>query len=258
MTSIERRNYQIAVIVSIAFHGILIFIFFLKSMEPKPITLETYPVGMVELAQNTGSLRTQPAVITGISSDNRKNPNKGETKPSQPKKSQPEKPSSEIPLQNKKMQEGTHGVKSQVTEPSGDKEPDKPGVVKSKDTQGKPVGSDGNDTKGPTVDEPISFGSGEGMVSRLGPPPPYPKNAMNEGKEGEVAVRILVHANGDLEKVLLRKSSGDARLDKTTINTITRDWQFKPVSKDYYIDLAFIFNLQSGVTFRFIKSETGK
>lgn len=258
MTSIERRNYRIAVIVSVAFHGILFLILFLKSMEPKPITLETYPVGMVELAQSTGGFRTQPAVITGISSDNRKNPDKRETKPSQPKKSQPVKPASEIPLPNQKMQAGTHGEKSQVTEPSGDKETTEPGTDKTKKTQGTSGSNGGDDTKTPTIDEPISFGSGEGMVSRLGPPPPYPKNAMNEGKEGEVTVRIMVHANGNLDKVLLLKSSGDSRLDKTTISAITRDWRFKPVSKDYFIDLAFIFNLKSGVTVKFIKSETGK
>lgn len=81
---------------------------------------------------------------------------------------------------------------------------------------------------------------------------------MNEGKEGEVTVRILVLASGSLDKVMLLQSSGDSRLDKVTVNSITQGWRFKPVTKDYYIDLIFVFNLQSGVTVKFVKSETGK
>ncbi len=98
---------------------------------------------------------------------------------------------------------------------------------------------------------PIGFGTGA-KLTVLGPPPAYPKNALNEGKEGKVRVRILVHANGALEKIQLLDSSGDARLDNIVLNQIRRNWKFAPTSVDYFIDLGFIFNArkaQVGVSF---------
>jgi TonB family protein len=258
MTGMERRNYRVAVIVSIIFHAILFFTYFPEIIHPKPVALETYPVGMVELARGSGGFDVHPVGITGIPDNENGNTNRTkETKanPHKPQPNKPDQPSSDIPVKNLKNKEETRKVNPKTVEPSGETGSTAPGAGDNHPGPGAPgAGDQGTSTDGQST----GFGSGEGMVSRLGPPPPYPKNAMNEGKEGEVAVRILVLANGSLDKVMLLKSSGDSRLDKITITSITRDWQFKPVTKDYFIDLIFVFNLKSGVTVKFIKSETGK
>jgi TonB family protein len=256
MTGIERRNYRIAVIVSIVFHAILFFAYFPEIINTKPVVLETYPVGMVELAQGSGGMDIHPVKVIGIPGAKNGNVNKAEANPRQPQPDKPDPPSSAIPVNHlKNNKEGTQKVNPKVTEPAEKTGFTRPGAAENHQTPGTP----GGDDKGGSAEgQPMGFGSGEGMVSRLGPPPPYPKNAMNEGKEGEVAVRVLVLANGSLDKVVLLHSSGDSRLDKITITSITQGWQFKPVTKDYFIDLIFVFDLQSGVTVKFIKAETGK
>lgn len=254
MTSIERHNYQIAVIVSLVFHGMLLLAFFL--LEPKPVALDSYPVGMVEVGRDPDNLPPRPDAITGVSQDSPKNTGNGNPK-SDSSKPGTMKHSSEKPLQQQKTNEGITGEKPRTGDPMEDKPTIEPKTETSQIKPGEP-GNNSNETKTPPVEEPISFGSGEAMVARLGTLPPYPKNAMNEGKEGEVTVRILVQSSGNLDKVLLLHSSGDSRLDNTTINSITRNWLFKPAAKDYLIDLVFGFNLKSGVTVKFIRSETRK
>lgn len=253
MTGIERHNYQTAVVVSIIFHAILFLVYFPEINKPKPVTLETYPVGMVELAQGSGGMNARSAGVTGISGDKNKNTNKTEVNPHKSQTNKPTQSSMEIPDKNLKTKEGTREVRPKINELPGKVGTDGPGAGEILE---KPGGTGGNGEGGSPDSQSMGFGSGEGMVSRLGPPPPYPKNAMNEGKEGEVAVRVLVLSNGNLDKVVLLKSAGDSRLDKATITSITQNWQFKPVTKDYFIDLIFVFDLQSGITVKFVKSET--
>ena len=100
------------------------------------------------------------------------------------------------------------------------------------------------------------MGTGEGMVAESGAPPSYPKNAMNEGVEGEVKIQILVRSNGSLEDVLLSHKSGDSRLDRMVVNTFRQNWHFKPSLQNYYIDLSVSFKLKSGIIIKFINSET--
>ncbi|MGE5606920.1 MAG: TonB family protein [Bacteroidota bacterium] len=102
---------------------------------------------------------------------------------------------------------------------------------------------------------PISLGDGAGMVIGFGQVPNYPKNAENEGVEGQVLVRVLVKMDGTLESAELTKSSGDSRLDKAAVNSLKREWLFKPNTEDYYIEIMFSF-ADSNVQYKLIKSET--
>jgi TonB family protein len=245
----ERGNYMIAALMSLTLHCLLLFLFLPGYWSAKPAGLETYPVGLVEIAAGSpdGSNGmmvslpegTEPAPPAAIHNPGGEQPDKGKTvvKPNVNPKPPPE---DAIVLPKKEglaIADDPNKKPTQAVTKTGGKE-----------------GPGGNGTSG--TGKPLGFGSGEGMVTVLGPLPPYPKNAMNEGKEGEVTVRILVKADGGLEQINLIKSSGDLRLDKVTVSTIERTWKFKPVTKDYYIDLLFNFNIQSGVTRKFINSES--
>ena len=94
------------------------------------------------------------------------------------------------------------------------------------------------------------------MIANRGSMPSYPKNAMNEGVEGRVEIQVLVSAAGQLEQVIVVESSGDPRLDKVAINSLARQWGFKSGNDKYYINLVFSFEIKSGVSVQFIKSET--
>lgn len=100
----------------------------------------------------------------------------------------------------------------------------------------------------------ISLGSGAGMISGFGEAPYYPKNALNEEVEGEALVRVLIKIDGTLEQVDLIKSSGDSRLDRAAVNSLKRDWVFKPNTDNYYIDISFLFVVKSGVEYKLVKS----
>jgi protein TonB len=94
------------------------------------------------------------------------------------------------------------------------------------------------------------------MVLNQGTLPRYPKNAMNEGVEGEVKVRVFVDVGGGLEKADLLETSGDFRLDKVTVSSLERGWKFKPETEKYYIDLVFSFRIKTGISILFVNSET--
>ncbi len=88
---------------------------------------------------------------------------------------------------------------------------------------------------------PISLGDGSGMVLGFGQKPSYPKNADNEGVEGEVLIRVLLRKDGTIEKVEFKKRSGDSRLDNAAKDSLTREWLFRPNTEDYFIEILFSF-----------------
>jgi TonB family protein len=248
MNLTERGNYMIALLISLAFHFFILFLFMPGYMTSKPTSLETFPVGLVEIAAGEpdgsngmmGSLpeETVPVPPAAINKPRGEQPDKGKmvVKPNVNPKQPPE---DAIVLPKKE------GIA--IAEEPG-KKPAHGGIPTG--------GAEGTgDTGTSSTGKPMGFGSGEGMVTVLGPLPPYPKNAMNEGKEGEVTVRVLVMADGSLEQVIITKTSGDSRLDKAADSAIRRTWKFKPVTKDYYIDLVFSFSIRSGVTLKFLNSE---
>lgn len=103
---------------------------------------------------------------------------------------------------------------------------------------------------------PISLGDGSGMVIGFGQPPYYPKNAENEGVEGEVLVRVLIKKDGTVENTEIKKKSGDSRLDNAAVNSLRREWIFKPNTEDYYIDILFSFTMDSRPSYKLVNSAT--
>lgn len=61
-------------------------------------------------------------------------------------------------------------------------------------------------------------------------PPPYPATARRSGQQGRVLLRVRVSAAGAAEEVLVRESSGHARLDEAARDTVRR-WRFVPARR---------------------------
>jgi TonB family protein len=251
MTRTEWRNYKIALVLSIVLHLIILLAYFPAHPFPRNIFLETIPVGMVEIPAGS-SLSGPPAAEIAS------NPGSDDSPPVLPdtgatvlKSNQPE-PKEKDSL---KVKPTSTPKVTQTSKPASDVKPgQKPGIQDGTPGSGETGTGGGN---GGTRNGPTGFGTGEGQVLRLGRMPAYPKGAMNEGKEGDVGVRLLVGAGGALEKIELIQPSVDERFDKAVIYVIQNDWQFKPESQNYYIDLVFSFSIKNGVcSVKFIHSET--
>jgi protein TonB len=62
------------------------------------------------------------------------------------------------------------------------------------------------------------------------PPPRYPAKLEAEGISGMVVVNIVVDADGEVEDVVVRKSTHSA-FEKPAMDAV-RKWRFKPARKD--------------------------
>lgn len=62
------------------------------------------------------------------------------------------------------------------------------------------------------------------------PPPSYPPQSRELGEQGKVLLRVLVNADGDVEQVNLRKSSGYQRLDQAAQDSV-KQWRFVPAKR---------------------------
>ncbi len=242
----ERNNYIIALMFSLAFHALLLVLFVSGYLTSQVNELETFPVGMVEIAKGSpdGGLG-----MAGLSPEE-----SGNTPviPDAPAQKNQEKDKSAVKPQilPKASAENT------VLIPK--KEKSEPLAVPGEN--GNPAGSgstgdQGTGGSGGGAGKPLGFGSGEGMVTVLGPKPSYPKSAMNEGIEGNVALRIWVKADGNLEDIQASPSATDSRLVNAAVLSIKRAWKFKPVTQNYYIDLVFSFH-DSEVTMKFVNAES--
>jgi protein TonB len=244
MTKTERRNYQIAVLGSILIHGMIMLICVPEFLFHPGVTLKTYPVGMVELLPGSGLPGTKPPgeinhpvgqTFQPVAKTN-----------GQPKKNDLVKqPLKDLPKTNPNSQAVSE---LNIKLPKSTALPLPTSAGNGPQTE-LAVGNIASQSPVP----PYGLGNGEGKVFRLGALPLYPKNALNEGIEGEVILRILVLQDGGLERVDVLESSGDVRLDKASFQAINR-WQFKPESRNYYIDLGFVFRIKAGVTVRFINA----
>jgi protein TonB len=62
------------------------------------------------------------------------------------------------------------------------------------------------------------------------PAPAYPALSRRLGEQGRVILRVLVNAQGGADDVLVRTSSGHARLDDMALDTVRR-WRFVPAKR---------------------------
>ncbi|GJL63561.1 MAG: hypothetical protein NPIRA04_22150 [Nitrospirales bacterium] len=77
--------------------------------------------------------------------------------------------------------------------------------------------------------------------------PVYPRVAKEEGWEGIVLLRVLVHSSGMPGKVTIQKSSGYKVLDEAAIDAI-RQWRFAPAKDgnfaiEKHVDVPLKFGL---------------
>lgn len=239
MTSIERRNYKVAVIYSLVFHALLILVINPGIIPQKSEEIEAIGVGLFELP-SSGPAEQESGGKVETPRETVKEP-----PPAAQKETVPEKPliSKNVP-EKARLKIPDEQPKHTAPDPS---------ASRGDDPDGSNHTGEGTDS---SVKAPVSLGSGEGMVANRGSLPSYPKNAMNEGVEGQVEIQILVSAAGQLEQVILVKSSGDPRLDKVAVNSPPRQWGFKPGNDKYFINLVFSFEIKSGVSAQFIKAET--
>jgi TonB family protein len=63
------------------------------------------------------------------------------------------------------------------------------------------------------------------------PPPPYPARARRRGEHGTVVLRVLVDADGSVERAKIAQSSGFDSLDAIALDTVRRRWRFVPARR---------------------------
>ena len=211
----ERRNYQVAILFSVILHLSLLLIVFPMQLLSTPDGVEEVAVGIYEFTP------AKPRVTTTA-------------------------PKPEVVVEPQKT----------LPKPV----PRRPGPVAQSERQSKvekPMENPGQTLK--PVENlpkgPVSLGDGSGMVMGFGNKPRYPKDAQNEEAEGEILIRVLIKDDGTIEDIQLIKRSGDPRLDNAALNSLKREWIFKPNVEDYYVDILFIFkNYDSD--YKLIKSAT--
>lgn len=63
------------------------------------------------------------------------------------------------------------------------------------------------------------------------PAPRYPQEALNRNIGGTVRVRVMVAADGSVERMDVAESSGNRYLDRAAMEAVRR-WRFKPAMRD--------------------------
>ncbi|MCL6588889.1 MAG: energy transducer TonB [Firmicutes bacterium] len=242
----EWRDYQIAVIGSVVFHLTLFLIYFPNGLLRQEMNLKTYPVGMVSLSKGPGGLITDTPI-----SENQLL----EKKPPVPATKAENQPNRPKPVKNVPQPPKTNLSQDSIATADGPSPTEKPIPPVSGENSGDSKAPSGEGSGSTAPPSPRSLGNGEGKVFQMGALPPYPKNALNEGIQGAVGLRILVFANGGLERIELLSSSGDSRLDNAARRAVN-NWRFQPESDAYYIDIVFDFDLKNGVSVKFIKAGT--
>jgi TonB family protein len=104
----------------------------------------------------------------------------------------------------------------------------------------QPVASDDNKT----ITTQTSDSKANMIASRKGSLV-YPHKALEEGKEGDVRLRVVLDSNGHIEKLVIIKSAGDPLLDKAALNFVRRCYQFKPYEEKYQVDLVISFRISN-------------
>lgn len=110
-------------------------------------------------------------------------------------------------------------------------------------TQEETVAPEGNEYFEPTHTEPtpdigptLPTNPGPLPSTRLeyasAPAPTYPREAMLDGIEGTVLLKVLVDVDGKPLSVEIERSSGNRRLDDAARRQVLRKWMFRPAIRD--------------------------
>ncbi len=285
MNFTEQKNYLIAGIVSLTVHFFLLMIYLPGLLASETSQLETFPVDLIEVSSGTptkGILSypqdkiDQPLTLKNPES---RQPNQGKTevKPNIHSHQSPENAgvvSKQEPIavsghlkgksENQTPGDGKRKIETQTQKFSKETAiPPKKQAPASYPLENHGVPSalgenveEAPDSENPNRHKPQSFGTGKAMVTVQGPMPIYPPDALKEGKEGDVALRVFVNGDGGLDVPIITRSSGDIRLDYAATSSVELNWKFSVIFEGYYIDLLFSFRIQKGVSVKFLKSKT--
>ncbi len=282
----EQRNYFIAGIVSLTVHFFLLMIYLPGLLASETSQLETFPVGLVEISSGSPVRGILPQPQNRINqsmtlkSPESRQPNQVKTEvKSNVNSHQPPKGAAIVPKQERiavsghskeKLENQISGDGNRKLETKANKPPKVAAIPPKKQVPASynPLERHGGQStlgesleevpgfESPSLHKPQSFGTGKAMVTVLGPMPIYPPDALKEGKEGDVAIRIFVNGDGGLDVPIITQSSGDIRLDYAATSSVERNWKFSVIFEGYYIDLVFSFRVQTGVSVKFLKSKT--
>lgn len=283
MTSKERRFYLLAFFVSLALHAAFLVIYIPHKLLDKPVEIDTFAVGVVEMPFGNAAVGPQ-ALIAAVAPATVNLP--AHLKPTLPASGKPnavavkptaaatekapEKPAEPLivpthPDQTKPSKPADTAVNPTDKPLSGDKEGTGPKNNDAKgtdDNNGPGKGDGGPGGPGGPGTAPFvasSLGTGEQMYSGGGGGFPYPKNLLNEGKEGDVEVQFFIRTDGSLEKYEMIRATGDSGLIKPVKTYIERQLKksWKPYNQNYYINVLFSFKSSTGnVKIILEKSET--
>ena len=81
---------------------------------------------------------------------------------------------------------------------------------------------------GPVSAGPISVSS---LAYVSAPPPPYPRDAVRDGAQGTVLLKILVDVDGTPLQVVVQESSGNRSLDRTARDHVLKHWRCQPAMR---------------------------
>ena len=76
----------------------------------------------------------------------------------------------------------------------------------------------------PPAPQPLTFGEGEGKQAA----PPYPRQAVHQGQEGTVVVRLVVNADGRVQSAEAVTPSPWPLLNESALRTVRERWRFRP------------------------------
>lgn len=82
---------------------------------------------------------------------------------------------------------------------------------------------------------PVSGGPpalGVQLQYRSAPPPAYPIQAIRDGQQGTVLLRVRVGTDGRPSEVTIERSSGSRTLDSAARQQVLRHWRFVPAMRD--------------------------
>lgn len=161
-------------------------------------------------------------------------------------RSRPEAPTV-IWVDRKKPEPKPEPVEVEITRPTArtEVEPrpvERPTVQPMQETTSEPVEGDlvvppgpGEPTDRNVVElpaDPVGPVQASRLETSVAPPPPYPREALRDGLEGTVVLRLLVDVDGRPIDVVVERSSGHRLLDAAARRHVLAKWTFRPAMRD--------------------------
>lgn len=93
----------------------------------------------------------------------------------------------------------------------------------------QPVGPQVDTTEVATPTGPQAASS---LEYALAPPPAYPRDALMDGLQGTVYLKVLVDVDGKPLSVEIQRSSGHRKLDDAAKRQVLKKWKFRPAMQN--------------------------